>query len=602
MQDHLSNLKQALDAECEWNRREHLEREKLPVADRIATGISWPAVKVIGCSDVYRGRMDIDLRQVKGAGLHDGIQPGDLVSISPRERVSDGLVGICRDVYLEKCTIQLRQVPKDFTLPKWLHFGSVIVTLRFDPATFVQYSKGLERAKNHHSALKTALLENWPGEQHQQPEPNRWPKLNVSQQIAAQTAVNAKDVAVIHGPPGTGKTHTLTRIVQHLLAQRTSLWACADSNAAIDNLTRSLAAQGIDVLRLGSEFRIAKDVWPMSFWYKVENHPQRPAVSALEKEITKASGAEKRKLITEKRNLEKQIRAQIVENCQVICSTLGTLSREGGFLQPVHTVLIDEATQAIEPAIWSIVPFTKRIILVGDPYQLGPVVTSPKNILATSLLERLIEQAKVAPPMLEIQHRMNDSIRVLVQKIYGEKYRSHESVFGHLLHDQSGVKKTDLTKKPVVWIDTAGSGAQEQRDPFTFSLYNEIEMELVEKVVAKLMAQGVLPEVIGIIAPYSAQVSRLRQALPKLEVDTVNAFQGREKEVIVCSFVRSNENGDLGFVSDRRRLTVSITRARRLWIGIGDSATLAKSKVFDGLFRHFETDDIWQSYWDWCEM
>ena len=602
MQDHLATLKQALHDECEWNRQQHISKEKLSVADRIATGIAWPPLKIIRYSDVYRRRLDIDLRQIKGASLHDGIKPGDLVSLSPIERGNDFLSGICRDVYLESCTIQLRNLPKDFSLPKWLLFGDVVATLRFDPSTFIQYSKGLERAEQHQSRLKTALLSTWVGQEQQQPIQNAWPKLNTSQQIAAQTAIKSKEIAIIHGPPGTGKTHTLTTMIQSLLAQKTSLWACADSNAAVDHLCESLSRKGIDVLRLGSEFRISKDVWPMSLWYKIENHPQRTAIKALEKQIVRSNGIEKRNLVAEKRKLEKQIRLQIIENCQVICSTLGTISREAPYLEPVHTVLIDEATQAIEPAVWSIVPFTKRIILVGDPHQLGPVITSPKNPLAKSLLERLIEQTEFPPPMLEIQHRMNDAIRQLVEKTYGKNYRSHEDVFVHLLNDIAGVKTAEITTQPAMWIDTAGTGSEEHRDPFTFSLYNEIEIKLVEKVVEKLLIHGVNSAQIGVITPYSAQVSRLRKSLPSLEVNTVNAFQGREKEVIICSFVRSNDSGELGFVADQKRLTVAITRARRLWVGIGDSATLAKAKAFANLFSHLEQYDIWQSYWDWCEM
>ena len=290
MQDYLSQLQLALTQESEWSHKEHVIQENLPFEDRVAIGISWPSITMTSFSDIYRRRMDIDFRQTKGAPLHDGIQPGDLISITPLKRGGDILFGICRDVYLESCTIQLRDLKKGFTIPKWLQFGSVVITLRFDPSTFIQYKKGLDRAKEHHSTLKSSLLQPWEGNEHQEPKPNWWKGLNISQQIAAQTTVEAKDIAVIHGPPGTGKTHTLTRIIQHLLKQNTRIWAVAASNAAIDHLCQSIADVGIDVLRLGSEFRISKSIWPMSLWYKIENHPQQPALKALEKEIVRASG------------------------------------------------------------------------------------------------------------------------------------------------------------------------------------------------------------------------------------------------------------------------------------------------------------------------
>ena len=202
--------------------------------------------------------------------------------------------------------------------------------------------------------------------------------------------------------------------------------------------------------------------------------------------------------------------------------------------------------------------------------------------------------------MLEIQHRMNRRVMSLVSGTYGPSYRPHPSVAEHLLSGLPGVAEDFLTTTPLLWIDTAGYGAEEERDPVTLSLRNPAEASLAARLAGLLLEFGVGPEDIALIAPYSAQVALLRRLLPAVRSDTVNAFQGSEREAVICSFVRSSEGGELGFVSDPRRLTVAATRGRRLWIGIGDSATLGRCPHFSRLFDAIEAGGCWQSIWDWA--
>lgn len=237
----------------------------------------------------------------------------------------------------------------------------------------------------------------------------------------------------------------------------------------------------------------------------------------------------------------------------------------------------------------------ERLVLVGDPEQLGPVakVAGP---LERSLLQRLVGEARLPLPMLEVQHRMAPSIRELVATVYGPAYRDH-----------AAVTEQRLGELPTTtWVDTAGSGLDEQLDEATRSLFNEGEAALVALAVAELRARGIAPERIGVITPYAAQVACLgrQPSLAGVEVATVNAFQGREKDAIAVSWVRSNEQGTLGFVADTRRLTVALTRARCWLWQVGDSATLARHPRFAALVEHHAASGALVSVWEppWSEV
>jgi len=271
--------------------------------------------------------------------------------------------------------------------------------------------------------------------------------------------------------------------------------------------------------------------------------------------------------------------------------TMARKAREVVYDNPSPTrIIIDEATQVIEPAIWAVVPYAQRLVLIGDPHQLGPVVNNP--FLQRSLLQRLIEQATRPPPMLNIQHRMSRSIMEMVLDIYGETYKSSPVVEEQYMEFQS--KSSFWKGRQRIFLDTAGFGEPEERDPVSYSLFNKTEAEIVLEVLPKLMKLGVQQNQISIVVPYRAQVAYIQKQLKTIGLDiettTINAFQGREQDVIVCTFVRSNPKGVLGFLQDERRLTVALTRARYLFIGIGDSATLASHPRFASLFEILDQD------------
>jgi len=595
-QPHLATLSRALAAELALERDEHARLCRLPLADRIAAGITWPSMRLHDIEQPAWARWTrLSLRVASGAALHDGVSPGDSVRVAPVSSPDQGIDGRC--TFAEGDLAEIRVHDLD-VLPGWLEGGHVAVTRLVDDTTTRRYQQALLRADAHSSPLKTLLL--YPGHAPALPdEPRTLPGLNAAQQRAAAAALSDSALSLIHGPPGTGKTTLMVRLLLTLVADGVRPWALADSNAAVDHLAARADAAGIAVLRLGSSYRIGPAAQHLTLEARAARSPLAPALRTLEAEISRADHRARRPLYAERRKLTDQIRRQILDECTVVASTLGTMAREAPRLPEAALALVDEATQAVEPAIWSVVPFIERLVLLGDPCQLGPVIRSPGNPLERSLLSRLLDGGLPAP-MLEEQYRMSADLNALLADTYGPAYRPHPSVADRRLTDLPGVSATPLTERAVLWIDTAGSGLEEARDPATMSLYNDGEIELVTEVVGQLLRAGVDPADIGVIAPYSAQVARLRVQLVGVEVATVNAFQGREKEVIVCSFVRANDTGELGFVADPRRLTVATSRAKRLLVCIGDAATLSASAAFESLMEAAQIVDetAWQSVWE----
>jgi superfamily I DNA and/or RNA helicase len=318
----------------------------------------------------------------------------------------------------------------------------------------------------------------------------------------------------------------------------------------------------------------------------------------------KGQWRERRSLMRERWALEDQARAQAIQAAQIIVSTLGTLMRRLDQLPPPRTALIDEATQAMEPSIWAIVPAVERVILAGDPHQLGPVLTQPGNALEHSLVDRLLAMG-LSMPMLQIQHRMAPQISALVQTVYGPEYQPSAQAALRGANDLSE-RLPQWAETGVLFLDTAGSGMEEEVDPASRSTRNPGEVKALALIWSALQDAGLSPEQVVLLAPYRAQVDALKAhtELGKLRAATMNAWQGREEEVVLCSLVRSNPEGRLGFVADERRLTVALTRAKRLLVLVGDSATLTNHPRFGSLLDHLDRESFVESIWGepWIQL
>jgi superfamily I DNA and/or RNA helicase len=450
------------------------------------------------------------------------------------------------------------------------------------------------------------------------------PSLNESQTAAVRFALAAKDVALIHGPPGTGKTTTLVELVRQAVRRGDKVLVCAPSNLAVDNLLERLLAAGEHAVRLGHPARVLPQLRDNTLDVMVDDHSDVKLARKFVKEAfalfrqakkwTRAKpepGArrdmrqEARTLLADARKLEAQAVERILDAAPVLCATTTGLDGEivGG--RRFDLLVIDEACQTTEPGCWVPLLRCDRVVLAGDHCQLPPTVVSPeaaKRGFGVSLLERLVHRfGEAVTRRLTVQYRMHERIMDFSSReFYDGELRAHPDVAAHRLCDLAGVRAEALTETPVQFVDTAGAGYDEEREPDGESRRNPQEAELVARKVRALLAAGVAPQDIAVIAPYAAQVRRLRELLPVagLEIDSVDGFQGREKEAVVLSLVRSNAEGEIGFLADVRRTNVALTRARRKLLVVGDSATLSALPFYQRLFEYFERVGAYHTVWE----
>ncbi len=449
--------------------------------------------------------------------------------------------------------------------------------------------------------------------------------LNHPQCEAVAFALAAKDFAIIHGPPGTGKTTTVVEFIRQSVARGDTVLACAPSNQAVDNLLEKLLAAGELPVRLGHPARVQPDVRARAIDLLAEKHPDARQARKVAREAfvlfreadkwTRARpepGAkaalrrEARELLAAARELETQAVARVLDEARVVCATLTGLDSQLLGKRRFDVAVIDEACQSTEPACWVPLLRASKLILAGDHCQLPPTIISAeaaKRGLSVSLMERLIGRfGTSASRLLTVQHRMNAAIMSFSNKeFYENRLLAHDSVNNHRLCDLPNVRAEAMTELPVQFIDTAGASYDEELEADSGSRRNPQEAALAAKKVRALLAAGVHETEIGVITPYRAQVRLLRELLaqtPGVEIDSVDGFQGREKEALVVSLVRSNVEGEIGFLADTRRTNVALTRARRKLLIIGDSATLAASGFYQRMLTHFEMIGAVTSVWE----
>ncbi|TMD62887.1 MAG: AAA family ATPase, partial [Chloroflexi bacterium] len=309
---------------------------------------------------------------------------------------------------------------------------------------------------------------------------------------------------------------------------------------------------------------------------------------------SRAQEREARALFAEARQREDRAEADVLERASVVLATLTGVESNALRDRRFDLAVVDEATQSVEPAVYLALLKAGRAVLAGDHLQLPPTVLSEaaqKGGLAVSLFERLAQARPEAVVTLAEQHRMNERImRYPSDALYGGRLRAHPAVARHA-----------IDAEPLEVIDTAGRGFEEETPEGSESKLNEGEAGLVATELMRLLQAGVAPRDVAVIAPYDAQVQLLRQRLaahPDVEVDTVDGFQGREKEAIVVSLTRSNEGGELGFLADIRRMNVALTRARKKLLVVGDGATVRRHPFYDGFFRYAESIGAWSSAWE----
>jgi hypothetical protein len=518
-------------------------------------------------------------------------------------------------------------------LPDGLPEGAVWQVVRAaDEAARLRQQAALDRARlargDRLAELRAVLL----GEREPAFEPGPAyepldPALNESQRHAVRFALSAADVAILHGPPGTGKTTAVVELIRQAVRRGAKVLACAPSNLAVDNLLERLSAHGERVVRLGHPARVLPGLREHTLDVMVDDHPDmRQARKAARKAyqlfrqagkwtrtppepgVRQALRQEGRALQADARKLEALAVERVLDGAAVVCATLTGIDAELLGQRRFDLAVLDEACQSTEPACWIPLLRADRLVLAGDHCQLPPTVVSveaARKGLNVSLMERLVGRYGGAiTRRLRVQYRMHEAImRFPADEFYAGDLVADPAVARHRLRDLPGVAPGPLTDRPILFMDTAGASFDEEGEPDGESRRNPQEAALAARKVRGLLAAGVPPEGIAVIAPYAAQVRLLRDLLPVpgLEIDSVDGFQGREKEAVVYSLVRSNTEGDIGFLADIRRSNVALTRARRFLLVIGDSATLSADPFYARLFAHAEQAGAYQSVWEETE-
>lgn len=447
--------------------------------------------------------------------------------------------------------------------------------------------------------------------------PMSFPWLNETQERAVNEVLRAKDVAIVHGPPGTGKTTTLVEAINETLMRESQVLVCSQSNMAVDWICERLVDRGINVLRIGNPTRVNDKMLGFTYERRFEAHPDYPQLWAIRKAIRELRRKKKgrddnfhqklERLKSRATELEIRINASLFGEARVIASTLvGSANRLLDGMK-FGTLFIDEAAQALEAACWIPMRRVSRVVLAGDHCQLPPTVKSMaalKGGLGKTLMERIVENKPECVTLLNVQYRMNDEIM---------RFSSDWFYNGKVTTAQEITRRKSILNfdRPILWLDTGQidfgadePGSKEQFVGENFGRINKGEATLtldsLQAYFTKIGKQRILDEQIdvGVISPYRAQVQYLRRLIMKREffkpyrrlitVNTVDGFQGQERDIILISMVRANENGEIGFLRDLRRMNVAMTRARMKLIILGDVATLTRHPFYKKLWEYVE--------------
>ena len=494
--------------------------------------------------------------------------------------------------------------------------GQVGVQLFFDETSYKCMFDALDRvinAKGNRLAYLRDLFYSGQQAQRFSFESQRFPWLNPTQERAVNEVLWAKDVAVVHGPPGTGKTTTLVEAINETLMKESQVLVCAQSNMALDWISEQLVDRGINVLRIGNPTRVNDKMLGFTYERRFESHPDYPQLWAIRKAIRELRSHRKRgderfhqkfeHLKARATELEIRINSNLFDEARVVASTLvGSANRvlEG---MKFGTLFIDEAAQALEAACWIPMRRVTRVVLAGDHCQLPPMVKSIAALkagLGKSLMERIVEHKPDVVTLLKIQYRMNEKIMK-----FSSDWFYHGEVESAPQTRNRGILDLD---EPIEWrdskVDDKEGDSGESFVGESFGRINKAEAQLtldtLEDYFKKIGKQRILDEHIdvGVISPYRAQVQYLRRLIRKREsfkpyrhsisVNTVDGFQGQERDIILISLVRSNDQGQIGFLNDLRRMNVAITRARMKLIILGDKATLCRHPFYRKLNEAIE--------------
>jgi ATP-dependent RNA/DNA helicase IGHMBP2 len=621
-------LKQERQADLQQYQQKVLQKS---ITQKKKDGICWYPVKVeksyIGTGE----RLMVELQRTNNFEQRHLFSSGKAVSFfsnaknSPQRYHVNAVVNFVRD---NSMVLTLN----GDDLPDWMEDGSLGVDVMFDEMSYREMEFAMKAVIKAEVGRVAELREILLGYKKAEFKVDstfeiQHSKLNTSQYAALQKVLSANDVGIIHGPPGTGKTTTLVEGIIRTVQEERQVLVCAPSNAAIDLLVEKLSERGLNVLRIGHPARVTEQSLSKTLDSRIANHEYYKDLRGMRRKMEELktlafkfkrsfghNEREQRKMLVNQIKalkadadvLEFYITNNLIEKSDVVASTLVGSSHYVLRGKRFKSVFIDEAAQSLEPACWIPLLKAERVIFAGDHQQLPPTIKSfeaSKAGLAETLMEKCIKRQPTTASMLQTQYRMHEAImRFSSDYFYEGKLIADGSVKDHVLKDQ---------EKPISFIDTAGCGFTEEQDPETLSRLNKEEAQLlirtIEKLIREVGEEHWLEQkiTVGIITPYSAQVeylARLAEASEEVSIlrhlvtiNTVDAFQGQERDVIAISLVRSNDKGEVGFLGDIRRTNVALTRARKKLIVVGDSATLGSHKFYLEWIDYIQKGDFYKS-------
>lgn len=629
--DYFKDLLELLQLEREEDRLQYRQlTEKSTVSERRGNGLTWYPIAIRG-SEMSRGDyLTVEVERTSHLEISHKLRYGmPAVLFGNHDPANDRVEGTIAHLSNNRLKITLRTDE----LPDWTRDGKLGIDLLFDDNSYHEMIEALKQA-NDLNTLENALLRNiLIGDKNPSFKTTTFqyeiPALNFSQQQAVYKILTANELAIVHGPPGTGKTTTLVQAIKALLKQENKqILVCAPSNTAVDLLTEKLHQEGINVLRVGNTARVNERLMALTLDAKMHEHHMHKEVKKFKKQAQEFKnmahkykrnfGREEReqrklllneahKIMKDVGNTEQYIIDDLLTKAQVITATLVGANNYMIRNLKYETVIIDEAGQALEPACWIPILKAKKLVLAGDHCQLPPTIKSneaAKKGLNNTLLEKCVALHPEAVTLLNEQYRMHADIMEYSSAVfYNHQLQAHASVATRILFEND---------TPLNFVDTAGCGFDEKAEGTSTS--NPEEASLLMKHLTVLVNEFSLhyslehfPS-IAVIAPYKQQVYVLKEQLessPELvaykafiDINTVDSFQGQERDVVYISMTRSNDKSEIGFLADIRRMNVAMTRARKKLVVIGDSATLAHHPFYGNFIDHAEKFQAYKSAWE----
>ena len=632
-----------LQIEKEEDRRSYKELTgNMPVQDRRASGMTWYPIAIKDTELGHGDYLTVEVERTTHQDIIHNLRFGMSAALfSNHDPKADRVEGTISYISGNRLKITLRTDE----LPEWSRDGKLGVDAVFDENSYAEMENALKLApalaekKGEGHLIKILTGEKKPtfhNELATKDASYHTPslsKLNATQHLAVQKILAANELAIVHGPPGTGKTTTLVQAIKAILKEdRKQILVVAPSNAAVDLLSEKLSDEGLNVVRVGNPARVSERQMALTLDSKLSAHSSFREIKRLKKQATeyrdmaqkykrkfgkeeseqrKALYAEARTISKEVERTEQYIIDDVLSKAQVITATLVGANHYTIRHLKYHTVVIDEAGQALEPACWIPVLKAQKIIIAGDHCQLPPTIKSAEAAregLNITLMEKCVAFHPESVVLLEEQYRMHETIMNFSSKeFYEGRLQAHPSVAQHLLIPGD---------QPLLFIDTAGCGFDEKWEGTSISNPEEAAFLLKHLIhfvnELKPLYEGTRFPAVAVISPYKHQVEVLKEAVlssPGLQevkeaiaVNTIDSFQGQERDAVYISMTRSNADSVIGFLSDVRRMNVAMTRARKKLVVIGDSATLSQFPFYADFIAYAQEQDAYQSAWEFMEF